>query len=47
MAYFVGLTILSIAVGHHFEQVHGWMLFGAGILAAGIWAEVSKRTKDC
>jgi hypothetical protein len=46
MNYFIGLFILSIAVGHHFEQFYGWMLFGTGILVAGIWNEVFKRMKE-
>jgi len=28
-----GLIILSIAVGHRYEQIDGWMVLGAGMIA--------------
>ena len=30
--YWLGLVILSIAVGHRYEQIDGWMVLGAGMM---------------
>ena len=31
--YWLGLVILSIAVGHRWEQIDGWMVLGGGMIA--------------
>ena len=31
--YWLGLVILSIAVGHRYEQIDGWMMLGVGMIA--------------
>jgi hypothetical protein len=31
--YWLGLVILSIAVGHRYDQVDGWMTLGLGMIA--------------
>jgi hypothetical protein len=31
--YWFGLIILSIAVGHRYEQIDGWMVLGSGMIA--------------
>jgi hypothetical protein len=33
--YWLGLIILSIAVGHRYEQTDGWMVLGAGMVFYG------------
>jgi hypothetical protein len=30
--YWLGLVILSIAVGHRYEQIDGWMVLGGGMM---------------
>lgn len=33
---FVGLTILSLAVGHSQGATEGWILFGIGLILMGL-----------
>ena len=30
--YWLGLIIVSMAVGHRYEQIDGWMALGAGMM---------------
>ena len=31
--YWFGLIIISVAVGHRYEQIDGWMVLGSGMIA--------------
>ena len=33
--YWLGLIIMSIAVGHRYEQIDGWMVLGGGMMFYG------------
>lgn len=30
--YWIGLVILSIAIGHRYEQIDGWIVLGGGMM---------------
>jgi hypothetical protein len=34
--YWLGLIIMSIAVGHRYEQIDGWMVLGGGMIFYGL-----------
>ena len=34
--YWLGLLILSIAVGHRYEQIDGWMVLATGMIGFGL-----------
>lgn len=34
--YFIGLFIVSMAVGHRYGQIDGWLVLGFGIILASI-----------
>lgn len=33
--YWIGLIIMSIAMGHRYEQIDGWMVLGGGMIFYG------------
>lgn len=33
---FVGLIVISLAIGTHFNDFYGWMLFGIGLVVLGL-----------
>lgn len=41
--YWIGLIIMSIAVGHSYEQIDGWMVLGAGMIAFALLRAVFLR----
>lgn len=46
MMYFVGLVVIAMATGTRFTQFEGWLVFGAGLMVAGIYNELfAKESK--
>ena len=41
--YWVGLIIVSMAIGHRYEQIDGWLTLGAGMIVFAILIEVLRR----
>ena len=41
--YLIGLVILSIAVGHRYDQTDGWMVLGVGMILLPMLQAVFKR----
>jgi hypothetical protein len=41
--YWIGLIIMSMAVGHRYEQIDGWMVLGGGIIAFTLLRAVFRR----
>ena len=39
----LGLIILSMAVGHRYDQIDGWMVLGGGMIALVLLREVFVR----
>lgn len=35
MHYWIGLIIVSIAVGHRYDQIDGWLFLGGGMMFFG------------
>jgi hypothetical protein len=48
--YWWGLVILSIAVGHRYEQIDGWMVLGGGmvlfVLLRAVFLRIPVTRKD-
>jgi hypothetical protein len=45
--YWIGLVISSIAIGHRYEQVDGWMVLGAGMMLFVILRATFQRIHRC
>jgi hypothetical protein len=41
--YWLGLIIVSMAVGHRYAQIDGWLTLGAGMIAFAILEAVLRR----
>ena len=41
--YWLGLIIVSLAVGHRYEQIDGWMVLGSGMIVFVIVRSVFLR----
>lgn len=41
--YWLGLTIMSIAVGYRYDQVDGWMTLGLGMIAFVLLRSIFRR----
>jgi hypothetical protein len=39
--YFIGLAIVALATGHHYNEFTGWMVLGSGLILAAIWDSVA------
>jgi hypothetical protein len=48
--HWLGLIILSMAVGHRYEQIDGWMMLGAGmivfVLLRAVFLRIPVTRKD-
>ncbi len=43
---FVGLTIVSIALGHRYDAITGWLALGVGIMVLAALNEVINYLRD-
>jgi hypothetical protein len=41
--YWLGLIIVSMAVGHRYEEIDGWLTLGAGMIVSVILRAVFRR----
>jgi hypothetical protein len=41
--HWVGLIIVSIAVGHRYDQIDGWLTLGVGMIVFAILEAVLRR----
>jgi hypothetical protein len=41
--YWLGLIIVSMAVGHRYDQIDGWLTLGAGMIVFAILHAVLRR----
>ncbi len=43
---FVGLVIASGALGHRYDEITGWFVFGVGVMVLGALNEVINYLRD-
>lgn len=43
---FVGLVIASGALGHRYDEITGWFVFGVGVMCLGALNEVINYLRD-
>lgn len=43
---FVGLTIVSIALGHRYDDITGWLVFGSGVIVLSLLNELIDYVRD-
>ena len=43
---FVGLVIVSIALGHRYDNITGWLVFGAGVIVLSLLNELIEYLRD-
>jgi hypothetical protein len=43
---FVGLVIVSMALGHRYDEITGWFVFGVGVMCLGALNEVINYLRD-
>jgi hypothetical protein len=41
--YWLGLIIVSMAIGHRYEQIDGWLTLGTGMIVFVILRSVFRR----
>lgn len=42
----VGLIIVSIALGHRYDEITGWLAFGAGVIVLSLLNELINYLRD-
>jgi hypothetical protein len=43
---FVGLIIVSIALGYRYDDITGWLVFGAGVIVLSLLNELIDYVRD-
>jgi hypothetical protein len=43
---FVGLTIVSVALGHRYDDITGWLVFGSGVIVLSLLNELIDYVRD-
>jgi hypothetical protein len=43
---FVGLVIVSIALGYRYDEITGWLAFGAGVIVLSLLNELIDYLRD-
>jgi len=42
----VGMIIVSIALGHRYDNITGWLMFGAGVIVLSLLNELIDYLRD-
>jgi hypothetical protein len=43
---FVGLVIMSSALGHRYDNITGWLVFGSGVIVLSLLNELIEYLRD-
>jgi hypothetical protein len=43
---FVGMIIVSIALGYRYDDITGWLVFGAGVIVLSLLNELIDYARD-
>ena len=43
---FVGLVIVSLALGHRYDNITGWLVFGVGVIVLSLLNELIDYLRD-
>lgn len=43
---FVGLVIVSVALGYRYDEITGWLMFGVGVMCLGALNELIDYLRD-
>ena len=43
---FIGLVIIASALGHRYDEITGWLVFGVGVMTLGALNELINYLRD-